>query len=104
MTAKMTQAEALKSARKRFMVTRLKVTVLQILNIEDDKVDAELEKLLKPLTKTFGAEVATEILNEAIDAAGDKFGEIMDAGMKQIMSNKKLLEEIGKEAAALEAK
>jgi len=28
----------------------------------------------------------------------------MDAGMKQIMSNNKLLEEIGKEAAALEAK
>lgn len=86
MTAK-TQSESIKSARKKFMIMRVRTSVMQILNTPDEDVDAELEKLLKPLVKIFGAKEGEEILLEAIAEAGENFQRIMDTAMAEIMAD-----------------
>ncbi len=85
MTAK-TQSESIKSARKKFMIMRVRTSVMQILNTPDEDVDAELEKLLKPLVKIFGAKEGEEILLEAIAEAGENFQRVMDTAMAEIMA------------------
>jgi hypothetical protein len=71
----MATADQLKSGRKKFMVMRVKSSIMQILNTPDEDVDTELNKLLDPLMKTFGDDEGQEILNLAIEAADRQFTE-----------------------------
>lgn len=70
----------LKSARKKFMVMRIKNSIMEMLAIADDQVDVKLGEILASLTKTFGADQAQEILDDAIDGADAQFsGAIQNA-------------------------
>jgi hypothetical protein len=61
--------DSLKSARKIFMVNRVKTSILALNKTKDEDVEAELEKLLAPLAKTFGDVEGLAILEDAISAA-----------------------------------
>jgi len=69
----MTTKDNLKSARKKFMVMRVKNSVMQMMNVSDEEVDSKLGELLNPLMKTFGEKEGQEILDEAILSADEQF-------------------------------
>lgn len=61
--------DELKSARKKFMVNRVKTSIMQLNDAPDAEVEAKLAELLIPLKETFGDEEGLKILEGAIDAA-----------------------------------
>jgi hypothetical protein len=63
--------DELKSARKKFMVNRVKTSIMQLNDAPDAEVEAKLAELLIPLKETFGAEEGLKILEGAIVAADD---------------------------------
>lgn len=69
----MANKDKLKSARKRFMIMRVKNSIMQMQNIPDSQVDEQLNDLLESLTKTFGEKDAITILEESIEAADVQF-------------------------------
>lgn len=84
----MTTKEGYKSGRKAFQAIRLKTSVMQLMSIPDDEVDEKLEALYNPLVKSLGQKDADEVFAEAIKDAGEKFANVMDNGMAEIMKNK----------------
>jgi hypothetical protein len=78
----------IKSARKKFMVMKTKGTILQMQQLADDKVDVELEKILKSLVSVFGEEAGEEILVASVEAADRQMDAAMQEGMATIMQNK----------------
>lgn len=77
----MASKDELKSARKKFMVMRVKTSIMQILQIDNADVDAKLTELLKPLQETFGKQEGLEILENAIVAADEQFSNAMMSGI-----------------------
>ena len=78
----------IKSARKKFMVMKTKGTILQMQQLADDKVDVELEKILKSLVSVFREEAGEEILVASVEAADRQMDAAMQEGMATIMQNK----------------
>lgn len=67
----MVTKDHLKSARKKFMVNRVKTTIMGLHDAPDSEVEARLAEIEAPLVKTFGQAEATQILEDAIDAADE---------------------------------
>ena len=63
--------DQLKSARKLFMVNRVKSQIMQLNDVKNEDIDTKLQELLTPLQKTFGEKEGLEILENAIVAADE---------------------------------
>lgn len=82
-----------KSARKKFMIMRVKNSIMQMQTIPDAEVDAKLAELVEPLTKLFGEADAIEILEEAIEAADEQFTGSIQMAISDSVKEKRAKEE-----------
>lgn len=73
----MASKDQLKSARKKFMVMKVKTSIIGLQSTKDEDVEAELEKLRVSLAKTFGDDQALEIIEGALEAADEQMSRII---------------------------
>lgn len=75
----MVAKDNLKSARKLFQVMNTKNSIIQLQNKSEEEVEEGLQKILDGLTKSFGAEDAKKVLEDAIRAADQTMTDIIVA-------------------------
>lgn len=85
----MAAKDNLKSARKIFMVNRVKTSILGLHGAKDDEVEEKLAELLVPLAKTFGDKEGLEILEDAIVAADKVITDSIAASVVETMKDAK---------------
>lgn len=82
----MAAKDQLKSARKLFLIMKVKTSIIQLNGIADEEIDVELEKIRASLAKTFGDNEALEILESSIKAADDELSKIMVSAVQTEMA------------------
>lgn len=83
----MPNKDLLKSARKKFMINKVKSSIMQLNDTPDEQVEGKLAELLAPLVKVFGEKEGVSILENAVDAADavltDAIGQAVSDSVKE---------------------